>query len=62
LFQPTIAGLLKERDKVLADWQVRHPDVNAYEDRDLEITSIKEISVENQITAIGDALKKKKQT
>jgi hypothetical protein len=46
---------------VLADWQVRHPGVNAYEDRDLEITSIKEISVENQITAIGDALKKKKQ-
>jgi hypothetical protein len=61
LFQPTIVGLLKERDKVLADWQVRHPGVNAYEDRDLEITSIKEISVENQITAIGDALKKKKQ-
>lgn len=62
LFHPTIVDLLKERDTVVADWKVRHPGINAYDDRDMEITSTKGISVEDQIKAVEAALKKKSST
>ena len=52
--------LLRERDKAVTDWEVRHPGINAYDDRDLELTSVKGISVEDQIKAVDAALKKKR--
>ena len=58
LFQPQIANLLVRRDEVVAEWEAAHPVVNAFEDRDLEITSLIDISVEDQIKAVDKALKK----
>ena len=57
LFRPDIESLLVERDRAIDDWQCRHPGENVYEDRTLEITSIKDISVEVQIGLVGKALK-----
>jgi hypothetical protein len=60
LFKPVIEDLLDQRDLAVADWETRHPGVNAYEDRDLEITSIVDISVEKQISKVEKALKELK--
>ena len=56
LFRPQIEGLIRQRDIVVAEWETKHPGVNAYEDRDLEITSILDISVEGRIAQIEKAL------
>jgi len=56
LFKPQIIQLVHERDKALADWQARHKGEDVYEDRDLEITSMRHISVEDQIKAVAGAL------
>ena len=60
LFRPNIETLLLERDKAVHEWRVRYPKENAFEDRKLEITSIQEVSVEDQIEVVHKALKKKK--
>lgn len=52
LFRPTIARLLAERDRTLADWRAAHPGVNALEDRRLEIMSAAEIELDRQIAAV----------
>ena len=57
LFRPNIESLLHQRDQAVKDWQKEHPDENVYEDRGLEITSIQDISVEDQIKRVGRALK-----
>lgn len=56
LFRPQIEDLLRARDRVVAEWAANHPDCNVYEDRDLDITSMVDISVEGQIAAIDAAL------
>lgn len=56
LFGPGIEGLLIERDRAVDDWQRRHPDENVYEDRGLEIASVADISVEDQIRRVQEAL------
>jgi hypothetical protein len=57
LFRPDIVALLEERDQAIADWQREHPDENVYEDRGMDITSIRDISVERQIKRVNQALK-----
>lgn len=57
LFRPQIEILLHRRDVSVADWEENIPEENAYEDRDLELTSISDISVELQIKAVKKALK-----
>ncbi len=57
LFRPDIETLLLQRDQAVADWQNDHPDENVYEDRELDITSIQDISVEKQIKQVNRALK-----
>ncbi len=54
----TRQGRLERRDAALAAWQARHPTSNAYEDRDLEVTSEIAISVDDQIRAVRAALKR----
>lgn len=49
LFRPQIFALLDARDLKIGDWTAMHPDVDVYEDRDLEITSITAISVDEQL-------------
>ncbi len=57
LFTPQIRQLVLERDKCIADWVEKHPDVDVFEDRNLEITSSTAIDVTKQIAAVGRALK-----
>lgn len=52
LFRPQIEALLRQRDAAVAAWQAQAPEGNAYEDRDLEIPSVTEISAEAQIRAV----------
>ena len=56
LFRPEIEDLLHQRDRAVADWQAGKPGVNVYEDRDLEVTSVIEISVDDQIRRVREAL------
>lgn len=53
LFRPQIEQILIERDETYAAYAETHPEVeNIYNDRDLEITSQIEISVDDQVQAI----------
>ena len=56
LFRPEIEELVHERDKVVEDWRKRHQEKDVYEDRDLEMPSILDISVEKQIKRVNKAL------
>jgi hypothetical protein len=56
LFRPQIEKLLRQRDAAVSAWTARHEDRNPYEDRELEITSMTEIAVEDQIEAVRAAL------
>ncbi len=57
LFRPQIEELARRRDATVAEWRKKHPDGDVFEDRDLEIASIMDISVEDQITRVNKALK-----
>lgn len=56
LFRPEIEGLVRARDRAVADWQARHMDVNTFEDRGLEVTAMADISVDAQIGRVNAAL------
>lgn len=56
LFHPQISALLKARDERVAAWEAEHGDRNVYEDRDLEITSLVDISIDDQIRAATETL------
>ena len=56
LFRPQILELLAQRDDVVRDWQAAHPDRDVFEDRDLEIPSEIEISLEVQMRRVERAL------
>jgi len=56
LFKPQIADLVKARDRQVASWRERYPDSDVFEDRDLEVTSYLDISVEAQLQAVGKIL------
>ena len=58
LFRPQLEQLLHERDAAIEDWRRKHADVDAYEDRDLEITSMMPVSVGHQIKQVAKALNK----
>ena len=60
LYRPDIESLLLQRDKTVEDWQRDHPNGNVFEDRDLEITSILEISVDDRIKQLDRALREAK--
>mgnify|MGYP001313100428 CR=1 FL=1 len=58
LFRPQIEELLRRRDAALADWQARFPkdETTAYDDRDLEVTSVTDIDVADQIERLAAEL------
>ncbi len=56
LFQPQIAKLLAARDRRVAGWAVTHPGEDVFEDRDLEVTSAIDISIDDQVAAAMAAL------
>lgn len=57
LFKPQILALLQLRDKVIEAWELKHPDRDVYEDRELEITSIVSIDREKQVNGLKRALR-----
>lgn len=52
LFRRPIEELLIERDAAIARWRLSKPGVDAFEDRDLEITSSVEICLEQAIESV----------
>ena len=59
LFQPQIMKLVEARDRRVAGWAATHPGVDVYEDRDLEVTSAVDISIDDQMAAVVAALEAK---
>lgn len=56
LFRPQIAALLEARDRRIEKWRQENPDTDVFEDRDLEVTSIAEIDVDEQIGRVNGLL------
>ncbi len=56
LFRPTIEVMIGEREASVKAWKHKHPSVDVYEDRELELTGMIPISVESQIEAIRAVL------
>jgi len=56
LFRPQIEKLLTERDTRIELHARFRPDGDVYEDKELEVTSVVDISVEEQIAAVEAAL------
>jgi len=56
LFRPEIEDLIRKRDVAMAEWQNSHPDTDAFEDRDCDVTSTRGISVSAQIGRVAQAL------
>lgn len=56
LFSPLMKDLVRERDLVVAGWRKEHPDQDVFEDRNLEIVSVAEISVDRQIGRLRSLL------
>ncbi|GAB4365437.1 MAG: hypothetical protein Kow00114_22690 [Kiloniellaceae bacterium] len=56
LYKPQIADLLQARDRKVAAWQELAPDSDVFEDRDLEVTSFLDISIDRQVRGVADAL------
>ncbi|MEK9673313.1 MAG: hypothetical protein VW268_12570 [Rhodospirillaceae bacterium] len=58
LFRPQIEALLIRRDRAVAGWQQSYPKdgVSAFDDRDLEVTSICYIDIDRQLAAVQAAL------
>lgn len=59
LFHPQAVALIRARDARIKIWAASKPDENAYEDRDLEITAAVDISIDDQIAAVQEALSAK---
>ena len=56
LFKPQIIELLGARDQAVAAWTEEHPDRDVYEDRELEVTSYMDVSVEDHARAVARTL------
>jgi hypothetical protein len=57
LFRPQIEHLLQRRDARLREWKMQNPDVNAYEDRRLEVTSQLAVDVAAQVRLLEQRLR-----
>ena len=53
LFKADIIELILERDKTINAWRLAHPGVDVFENRELEITSYKTISVDERAKLIA---------
>ena len=56
LFEPQIMDLLHQRDQVLADWKVQHPESDPLNDRELELPAFTLVSLEGQSAATAQVL------
>ena len=60
LFHPQVVALIRARDIRVKEWAEAKQPENAYEDRDLEITAVVDVSIDDQIAAVQAALETKK--
>lgn len=60
LFRPQIEQLLLERDQRIESHKKENPKTDVFEDEDLEVTSIIQIDIDEQISAIDKELEKRK--
>ena len=60
LVGPLIASLIAERDERLDAWRRRHPEINAYEDRRLEVVSQASLDVAAYTASIDTELARRK--
>ncbi len=56
LYHPQIGALLDARDEAIEAWRAAHPETNVFEDRDLDMTSVIEVDIDDHITAVRAAL------
>lgn len=56
LFRPQIEDLLIARDLKIEAWRTQYPDRDVFEDRDLEVASVRIIDIDDQIAAIARKL------
>lgn len=56
LFEPDIHELVRERDAAVEAWRRKHSKRDVFEDRELEVTSSRDISIEKQIARVREAL------
>jgi hypothetical protein len=59
LFRPQVEDLIRIRDKTVAAWLEAHPDRDVFEDRELDVTSSRQISVDKTIERVRTALETK---
>ena len=59
LFRPQVLALLRARDAGIARWASERPGTNIYEDRELEIVAALDISIDDQVAAIDEALRRR---
>ena len=52
LYRPHIEALLKRRDEIVWGWADTHPGEDVFEDRELDITSQMDISMEELLSRI----------
>lgn len=45
------------RDITIAQWEKEHPDLNVFDDEDVEVIPALEINIDAQIAALTEALK-----
>jgi hypothetical protein len=59
LFLPQMTELLEARDAAIMNWRRRHRGkIHVFEDRRLEVTSMLDIDIDEQIRAIAMALRR----
>ena len=56
LFRPQIVEAIHERDAVVRRWRKAHPGQSPFEDRNLEITASIDVSIDDQVRAVEEAL------
>jgi hypothetical protein len=56
LYRPQIYALIDARDGAVAAWQDAYPGRNVFEDREFEIASAMDVSVDEQIARVTEAL------
>lgn len=56
LFRPQVRHLLLQRDVAVERWQSERPDIDAFEDRELEVTSQMLVDVDEQMALVNRAL------
>lgn len=56
LFAPQIADLLRARDRKVAAWRETMGEGDVFEDRDLEVASFLDISIDQQVQRVAKAL------